>query len=308
MFDPATNVEPTVSTIEQRVQTQSSREQWRGPRRKGLGRAILVYTLLTVLALVFLFPFFWMLTSALKPEYQIFQWPPVWIPIPPMWSNFVEAFSNPQLPFARFIANTLLLEVLIITGRLISVTLVAYGFARLDAPGKGILFTILLATLLLPGAAVLIPRYILFNQLGWVNTYLPLWVPAWFGEAYAIFLFRQFFMTIPRELEDSATIDGANTFQIIWNLIVPLSIPVFVVITIFSFKDIWNWLQEPLIYLNRTEQYTAAVGLAYYNGQNNVQMSLLMAASVALVLPVIILFFFSQRAFIEGIQMTGLKG
>src|SRR5690606_34555436 len=174
------------------------------------------------------------------------------------------------LPFARFIMNTMFLEVTMITGRLLSVTLVAYGFARLRAPGKNFLFTILLATLLLPDAAVLIPRYLLFNELGWINTYLPLIVPAWFGNAYAIFLFRQFFQTIPRDLEESAIIDGANTWQIIRNIIIPLSIPVYVVIIIFSFKDIWNWLMEPLIYLNQTHQYTVAVGLAYFNGQNTV--------------------------------------
>lgn len=269
---------------------------------------VFVYALLTLLSVIFLFPFFWMVTTALKPEYQIFQWPPQWIPDPVQWSNFAAAFSNPQLPFGRFILNTMWLEVTMILGRLLSVTIVAYGFARLRAPGKNLLFTILLATLLLPDAAVLIPRYLLFNELGWINTYLPLIVPAWFGNAYAIFLFRQFFQTIPRDLEESAIIDGANTWQIIRNIIIPLSIPVYVVIIIFSFKDIWNWLMEPLIYLNQTHQYTVAVGLAYFNGQNTVEMGPLMAASVALVLPIIILFFFTQRAFVEGIQMTGLKG
>lgn len=269
---------------------------------------IMIYALLTLLSIIFLFPFFWMLTTALKPEYQIFQWPPQWIPDPVQWSNFVTAFGNPQLPFGRFIANTMLLEVTMISGRLLSTTLVAYGFARLRAPGKNFLFAVLLATLLLPDAAVLIPRYLLFTEIGWVGTYLPLIVPAWFGNAYAIFLFRQFFQTIPRDLEESAIIDGANTWQIIRNIIIPLSIPVYVVIIIFSFKDIWNWLMEPLIYLNQTHQYTVAVGLAYFNGQNTVAMGPLMAASVTLVLPIIILFFFTQRAFVEGIQMTGLKG
>ena len=273
-----------------------------------LGRKIVVYGLLIFLSLLFLFPLFWMVTTALKPEHQIFLWPPRWIPDPIQWSNFREAFSNPLLPFDRFIVNSLIIEVGEISGRLISCTIVAYGFARLQAPGKNLLFTILLATLMLPSAAILIPRFILFSELGWVNTFLPLIVPAWFGEAYAIFLMRQFFMTIPRELEEAAVIDGANTAQIITRIIVPLSIPVLAVITVLTFKDVWNEFLNPLLYLQNTNLYTVAVGLAYFNGQNNVQMNPLMAASVTLMLPIVILFLFAQRAFVEGISLTGIKG
>ncbi|MCC9077728.1 carbohydrate ABC transporter permease [Litorilinea aerophila] len=267
-----------------------------------------VYLLLAVLSLLFIFPFFWMVTSALKPEHQIFIWPPQWLPDPIRWENFREALGNPLLPFDRFFINTMILEVGMISGRLLSCVLVAYGFARLQAPGKDFLFTVLLASLMLPSAVILIPRFILFSELGWINTYLPLIVPAWFGEAYAIFLMRQFFMTIPRELEEAALIDGANTLQIIGRIIVPLSLPVLAVITILSFKDIWNMFMDPLLYLNESTKYTIAVGLAYFNGQFNVQMNLLMAASVVTVLPVILVFFVAQRAFVEGIAMTGLKG
>lgn len=278
-------------------------------RRLGyLLNRVVVYGLLVILTVIFLFPLFWMITSALKPDYQIFLWPPKWIPDPIQWSNFKDAFSNPLLPFDIFIRNTMLIEVGMISGRLLSCTLVAYGFARLRAPGKNVLFAILLATLMLPNAAVLIPRFILFSELGWVNTFAPLIVPAWFGEAYAIFLMRQFFMTIPREMEEAAVIDGASVFSIIFRIIVPLSIPVLTVITILSFKDIWNDFFTPLLYLNQVEKYTVAVGLAYFNGQFNVEMNQLMAASVTLMLPVVILFVIAQRAFIEGISMTGLKG
>jgi multiple sugar transport system permease protein len=280
------------------------------PRRR-LGpilHDVLVYGLLIILSAIFLFPLFWMITSALKANHQIFIWPPQWIPDPFQWSNFADAFSNPLLPFDRFIANTLLIEVGMITGRLLSCILVAYGFARLRAPGKNIMFIILLSTLMLPQAAILIPRYVIFSQMGWVNTFAPLIVPAWFGEAYAIFLMRQFFMTIPRELEESAYIDGANTLQIIARIIVPLSVPVLTVITILSFRDIWNDFFTPLLYLNETSKYTVAVGLAYFSGQFTVQMNQLMAASVTLMTPVIILFFIAQRAFVEGITLTGLKG
>jgi len=273
-----------------------------------IGHKVLVYGLLLFLSFLFLFPLFWMVTSALKVESQIFRWPPQWIPNPVMWSNFQDAFSNPQLPFGRFVTNTLIIEVGVLAGRLISCTLVAYGFARLNAPGKNFLFGLLLATLLLPSVAILIPQYILFFRLGWVNTFLPLIVPAWFGNAYAIFLMRQFFMTIPRELEEAAVIDGASTLRIIWSVIVPLSIPVLSVIAILTFKDTWNEFLNPLLYLREPNMYTVSVGLAYFNGQYDVKMNLLMAASVTLMLPIVILFIFAQRSFVEGISLTGLKG
>lgn len=273
-----------------------------------IGHKVLVYGLLLFLSFLFLFPLFWMVTSALKVESQIFKWPPQWIPNPVMWSNFQDAFSNPLLPFGQFIKNTLIIEVGVLAGRLISCTLVAYGFARLNAPGKNFLFGLLLATLLLPNVAILIPQYILFYRIGWVNTFLPLIVPAWFGNAYAIFLMRQFFMTIPRELEEAAVIDGASTFRIIWSVIVPLSIPVLSVIAILTFKDTWNEFLNPLLYLREPSMYTVSVGLAYFNGQYDVKMNLLMAASVTLMLPIVILFIVAQRSFVEGISLTGLKG
>jgi multiple sugar transport system permease protein len=271
-------------------------------------RNIIVYTLLILLSALFLFPLFWMITSALKTDAQLYKWPPQWLPNPIQWSNFQDAFSNPQLPFGRFIWNTLVIEFWTITGRLISCTLVAYGFARLRAPGKNILFTILLATLMLPSAAIIIPEYILFNSFGWINTILPLVVPAWFGNAYAIFLMRQFFMTIPRELEEAAFIDGANLLDILIRIIVPLSLPVLSVITILTFKDTWNDFLHPLLYLNEPSTYTVAVGLAYFNGQYDVRLNLLMAASVVLMIPIVVLFIFAQRSFVEGISLTGLKG
>jgi multiple sugar transport system permease protein len=186
--------------------------------------------------------------------------------------------------------------------------LVAYGFARLNAPGKNFWFGVLLATFMIPSAVTMIPQYILFNYLGWVNTFLPLIVPAFFGEAYAIFLMRQFFLTIPRELEEAAMMDGANTYQIIRHIIVPLSTPILSVITVLSFKDIWNNFFQPLLYLNDRSKYTLSIGLAYFNGQYTVHMGVLMAASVALMLPLVIVFFFAQKAFVEGISLTGIAG
>ena len=291
-----------------RPRSLSTVRWWQSRRFDNLVHDLVVYTLLIGLSLVFLFPFFWMITSALKPDYKIFLWPPQWIPNPAQWSNFPAAFANPLLPFPTFFLNTMIIEVGMIAGRLVSCVLIAYAFARLEAPGKDAIFAVLLATLMLPDAVTWIPRYILFSRIGWVDTYLPLIVPAWFGEAYAIFLMRQFFMSIPRELEEASVLDGANTLDIIWRIIVPLSRPVLAVIVILSFRDIWNDLRTPLLYLNEVTKYTVAVGLAYFNGQYDTKMNLLMAASVVTMLPVVILFFFTQRAFVEGISMTGIKG
>lgn len=291
-------------------QVRPSRIQgwWRTRTVQEWTRNVIVYALLIILGVIFAFPFFWMVTSALKPQYQIFVWPPQWVPDPIMWENFAEALGNPLLPFHLFFRNTMIIEVAVLTGRLLSCTLVAYGFARLRAPGKNLLFAILLATLMLPAPVTMIPKFILFNKLGWVNTFLPLTVPHWFGEAYAIFLMRQFFLSIPRELEEAARIDGASTFQVIRYIIVPLSVPVLTVIAILTFKDNWNDFMNPLIYLNNAKLFTLSLGLAFFNGQYDVQMNLLMAASVAIMLPVLIVFFFAQKAFVEGITLTGLKG
>jgi ABC-type glycerol-3-phosphate transport system permease component len=275
---------------------------------QGIAKAIFVYILLVFLTLVFIFPFYWMVASSLKTNAQIFLWPPQWIPNPPYWQNYVTAFTNQYLPFATFFKNTMILEVGIISGRLLSCILVAYGFARLEAPGKNFWFGVLLATFMVPGAVLMIPKYILFNKLGWVNTYLPLIVPAWFGESYAIFLMRQFFMTIPRELEEASVMDGANTYKILRHIIVPLSTPVLAVITVFSFKDVWNDFFTPLLYLNSSPKYTVSIGLAYFNGQFVVQTGPLMAASCVMLIPVIIVFFIAQKAFVEGISLTGLAG
>lgn len=275
---------------------------------KELVKKIIVYFLLLLLTVVFIFPFYWMVLASLKTDAQIFMWPPQWFPKPFYWENYVTAFTNPQLPFLIFFKNTMILEIGIITGRLLSCVLVAYGFARLDAPGKNFWFTVLLATFMVPSAVLMIPKYLLFNKLGWVNTYLPLIVPAWFGESYAIFLMRQFFLTIPRELEEAAVMDGANTYDILRNVIVPLSTPVLAVITVLSFKDIWNDFMTPLIYLNSSTKYTVSIGLAFFNGQFKVQTGPLMAASSVMLLPIIIVFFIAQKAFVEGISLTGLAG
>lgn len=291
-----------------------------------------VYALLIVLGLLFAFPFFWMLSSALKTNADVLLWPPKWIPVPAHWENFPQAlFGNSQLPFIpTFLTNTLVIEVFSIIGRFVTCVLVAYAFARLNAPGKDFLFALLLSTLMLPSLALLIPKFVLFSRLDqaslvlfkglnrnlgmalapirFINSPLPLIVPTYFAEAYAVFLFRQFFMSIPRELEEAMRIDGCGTLRIISNLIVPLSMPIIAVILIFTFKDVWNDYEGPLIYLNDLKKYTLSQGLAFFNGQFRVDMNLLMAANFAIMLPLIVLFFAAQRAFVEGISMSGMGG
>lgn len=270
---------------------------------------IIVYSLLVLLCAIFVFPFYWMVLSSLKNNLDIFLWPPKWLPIPPVWDNYPRALGDPILPFfPTFFLNTLRIVVLVLIGRMVSCVLVAYAFARLQAKGKDILFAVLLATMMIPSTVLLFPKYILFNYMGWVNTILPLVVPSFFGEAYAIFLMRQFFSSIPREIEEAARMDGCNTLQIITRIIVPLSTPVLVVIAIFTIKDNWNELFGPLLYLSNLNSYTMAIGLSFFNGQFKVEMGMLMAASVVVMLPLVIIFFVFQRAFVEGISLTGMGG
>ncbi|MEO5952382.1 MAG: carbohydrate ABC transporter permease, partial [Chloroflexia bacterium] len=267
---------------------------------------IFAYTLLIAGSIAILIPVFWMVSSALKPNSQIFLFPPQWLPNPIQWDNFVKALTS--LPFDVYFKNTLIIEIGTIIGTVLSCTVVAYGFARFNAPGSKTLFIILLSTMMLPSAVTMIPTYILFTKLNWVNTLLPLVVPSYFGNPFFIFLMRQFFMTIPRDFEEAARIDGANTWQILTKLILPLSKPAIATVTIFTFMGVWNDFMGPLIYLNKPETYTLALGLNFFKGQYVSNWNMLMAASLVMMLPLIILFFAAQKAFIEGITLTGVKG
>ncbi len=285
---------------------------WREHRLGHFLFRLIIYALLTGLSALFLFPFFWMILSALKPEYQIYMWPPKWIPDPIQWSNFKDVFTHPYLPFATFVKNTMILEVGMITGRLLSCTLVAYGFARLNAPGKDILFGIVLATLMIPNAVLLIPRFILYSELGWINTFKPLIVPAWFGEAYAIFLMRQFVMQLPRDLDEAAIIDGASYPRILFSVLLPLMMPAVATVAIISFMGAWNDFMGPLIYLQSDKFYTLAVGLRYWEAGGNIEMrsqaQYMAAMCVIMSIPCIVLFFAAQNIFVRGIATSGIKG
>jgi ABC-type glycerol-3-phosphate transport system permease component len=268
-------------------------------------RTVFSYALAVGGAVLFLLPLFWMASSSLKPEYQVLQYPPRWLPDPVRWANYTEALT--YVPFGRYTLNTLFVASMTIFGHLLSCTVVAYAFARMRAPGKEFLFLVLLATLMLPYPVTMIPIYIGFETVGWVNSFLPLIVPAFFGSAFYIFLMRQFFLTLPLELEDAARVDGANTLQIIWHVILPISKPALATVAIFTFQASWNDFLGPLIYLHDQTKYTVSLGLSFFRSSYDVQWAYLMAASLVTMLPVIILFFFAQRLFIEGITLTGIK-
>jgi multiple sugar transport system permease protein len=274
-------------------------------RRSRMGQ-IMATLVLVIVAGLFLIPFLWMLSSSLKPEYQIFAVPPEWVPKPPRWENYTEALT--VLPFGRYTLNTLLIATLTIVGHVLSCSVVAYGFARLRARGKDVLFVILLATMMLPYPAVMVPLYMLFKTLGWVNTILPLVVPAFFGGAFYIFLLRQFFLTVPVEIEEAARIDGANVLQIIFQVLLPLSFPALATVGIFTFQAAWNDFLAPLIYLQNQQLYTITLGLNLFRTTYTTNWAYLMAASLVTMLPVVIVFLLAQRAFVEGITLTGLKG
>ncbi len=282
-----------------------SRLEWRTSSDVLIG--LISLAILIIGAIIFSIPFIWLMSTALKSREQLFKWPPVWIPNPIMWENFPNAWN--YATFDVYLVNTLIITITAMIGTVLSSSLVGFGFARLRFPGREFLFLCVVATLMLPYVVTLIPVYILFAKLGWVNTFLPLIVPSFFGGgAFNIFLMRQFFRTIPKELEDAARIDGAATWHIWWIIFLPLSRPAVATVAIFSFMHHWNDFLAPLIYLNDQKKYTLAIGLQQFLSEHTAEWDLLMAASAMMTLPLVVVFFFAQRYFIQGIVMTGLKG
>jgi len=291
------------------LQQRRYREAAESGRRLGLLRQGATYLMLIGLSLVMLLPFLWMVSTALKPHASVFSIPPEWFPRPWVWRNFVDALTFLGHPVHLYAWNTIVISVLGVAGVLISSSLVAFGFARLEFPGRDTLFVIVLGTMMLPPAVMMVPKFILFRELGWLDTFKPLIVPFWFGAPFHIFLLRQFFLSIPKDLDDAARIDGASSFQIYWHIILPLSKPALATVAIFAFVYHWNDLLEPLIFLSSQENWTLALFLASFQGYMLVpRWNLLMAASTVLVLPLLVLFFFAQRLFIGGITITGMKG
>lgn len=265
---------------------------------------------LTLLAIVVVgIPMGWMVTTALKERTQIFAWPPVVWPNPVRFENFSETLT--AIPLLQFSLNTLVLCALSIVGRMASCSIVAFSFARLRFPGRNILFAVLLSTLMIPSQMILIPQFALFKTLGLVdifNGYLPLVLPSFFGNAFFVFLMRQYIMTIPRELDEAARIDGASTLQVFWRIIMPLCKPPLVVITVLTFLWTWNEFMHPLIYITQFDSYTIQLGLNMLKGRFNIQWNLIMAGSLMAVIPCVVLYFFTQRYIVGGIASVGIKG
>lgn len=267
----------------------------------------LTYTILIALGVIILVPVAWMLSTSLKADGEVFLYPPVWIPETLHWENFRRALTF--LPFARYLLNTTVIAVTAVIGQLLVSPLVAYAFARLDARGKNVLFMLVLSTMMLPGQVTMVPVFILFRILGWVNTFLPLIVPNYFGSPYFIFLLRQFMLTIPPELGDAARIDGCGYFGTYGRIFLPLSKPALATVGIFTFMYNWNDFMSPLIYLSSNDKWTLTLGLSRFTGMyGTTAWNLLMACSLVTILPCIVLYFFAQGYFIQGIVITGVKG
>jgi multiple sugar transport system permease protein len=283
---------------------QAARRAKRSARRL-LTRALAHITLICF-SVTFSIPFFWLVTTSLKIDEQINDFPIVWIPNPVTFEHYIVGLR--YVPFPRYIANTLLICGITVIGALISNSFVAYGLARIRWPLAGPIFAIILGTMMIPSQVLMIPLFILFRNLKWINTFLPLTVPSFFGSAFYIFLLRQFFLGIPMELSESATIDGAGEFTILFRIVLPLSKPALATIALFQFLGAWGDFMGPLIYLSDKDKYTVSLGLAMFQGEYQTEFGGLMAASTVMLLPVVVLFFFTQRTFIQGITFTGLKG
>lgn len=295
------------------VATPSSTDSWRARKRvRRRAKQILSYVIVSVLALLFALPFLWMLSMSLQTPLQLTSYPPEWFPNPIAWENYPNAMTFPQRPFHIYFKNSFIYTGLATLGTVLSSSLVAFGFARLDFKGRDALFIMVLSTMMLPAQVTLIPQYIIFNELGWLDSLKPLIIPSWFGSAFYIFLLRQFFRTIPRELDEAAIIDGCDYFTIYWRIIMPLAKPAVVTVIAFTIVGTWNNFMGPLIYLNSTSNFTVAVGLRLFQQMAGdtggfVHFGQIMAASVSSLVPMIALFLAAQRYFVTGIAMTGMK-
>jgi multiple sugar transport system permease protein len=268
---------------------------------------VLLFCCLLVSALAFLAPMLWMLSTSVKPLNETMTLPPVWIPSEIQWRNYPDAIAA-MGHFWRYAGNSLFLAIMTVIGTVTSSALAAYGFSRVEWKGRDKVFVILLATMMIPFPVVMVPLYGLFKSLGWIGTFKPLWAPAFLAGAFNVFLLRQFFLTLPKDMAEAARIDGCNELQIFWHIILPLSKPALLVVAIFQFMATWNDFLGPLIYLTEQKDFTLALGLqSFQSQQGGTAWHQLMAASTLVVLPVIVLFFLTQRTFIEGIAATGSK-
>jgi multiple sugar transport system permease protein len=276
-------------------------------------QTVFAHIALVLLSVLFLMPLLWMFSTSLKPIEETLSSPPKWIPSKVLWTNYPDAmtFHAEELgyiPFLVYARNTLIVTILTVTGAVLSNALVAYSFARLKWPGRDLFFSITLATMMIPFPVLMVPTFSLFKWLGWVGSYKPLWVPAFFASAFSIFLLRQFFRTIPMELSEAAKLDGCSELRIFTDIIAPLARPALMVVALFTFMGSWNDFLGPLIYLVDQNTFTLSLGLSAYQTQHGgTPWNLLMAATLVVILPVIIVFFLAQKVFIQGIATSGLK-
>ncbi len=286
----------------------SAASRWTAQLRNGeFWWRVLIWVLLVAGSVVMIMPFLWLLSSSFKPENDIFIFPPKWIPDPWRPQNYVDALT--YKPFNIYITNTLIIVGLNLVAVLLTSSLCAYGFARIKFWGRDFWFVLVLSTMMVPYFVLMVPQFVIFSRLGWIDSFRPLTIPIFFGGgAFNIFLLRQFFRTLPEELADAARIDGCSEFRIYWNIMLPLAKPALAAVAIFTFLNGWNDFIGPLLYLNSPDKFTVAIGLATFRSVMRTRYDLLMAASSAMILPVIVLFFFAQRYFIQGVVLSGLKG
>ena len=279
--------------------------RWQSRRLQQRTASILSHILLILGSIIMIVPFVWMLSTSFKAPGKTFVYPPEWIPDPVVWQNYPNMWT--ALPFNNFFLNSVKIAGLSTLGQLLTCAMAAFAFSVLKFKGRDVLFLLLIATLMIPHQVTLIPTFILFSKIGWVGTHLPLWVPAFWGGAFGTFLLRQFFLTIPIDLAESARMDGASIFRIFTSIYLPLSMPALATLGIFTFMWTWNNLLDPLIYVSKLKQLTLTVGLSFFQNQYGGKWTLMMEGAVVSILPILIIFFLAQKYFIQGIAMTGIK-
>lgn len=298
--------EPLIARLSPAVEVERAKRMARIRRGSLTGVAHIV---LICGSTVMIIPLLWLISTAFKKTGQEWAFPPVWIPRPIWWRNYLEAMDVLPVPFYRYVLNTLTITLFATLGTAVSASLAAFSFARLRFKARDLMFGLVISTMMLPSAVTMIPTFLIFRTLGWLNTFLPLIVPYWLGSsAFSIFLLRQFFLTIPRDLDEAAKIDGASNFRIYWNIILPLARPALATVIIFQILWRWNEFMQPMIYLDSMGKYTIALALRTFQNVRSQRVNYLMALSSLQIAPVMILFFLAQKYFIQGITLTGMGG
>lgn len=288
--------------MEQAAQTSSDDDG----RKLSTAETVVTYLVILVGAVGLMFPFAWMLSTSLKPLDEVYSYPIIWIPSQIVFENYIDVFK--KVPFARYLWNSFVLSVLGIIGNMSGSSLAAFSFARLRYPGRTLFFIMMLSTMMVPVWVTMVPTFIMFSRLGWLDTYLPILLPAYFAVPFFTFLMRQFFLSVPVEIEDSARIDGCSSFGVFFRILMPLSIPALATVAIFSFFFYWNDLLGPLIYLRSQLKFPVAMGIASFQSEQYANFALMMAAATMALAPMLVVFFFTQRLFIQGVVITGVKG